>query len=1435
MTEPLTRNDSRENETLAPREAADEGKETVDGWVAGETESTPKSEVPPALSVTTPGTTEAFARQAQLKGGTEGGYFDSHAGGQSANVPTQELKVKQSQSQLVTPSTTNRSAIPTSTSNATAPGHIDLPDPKASLSVPTRPPPHTTQSSLSIESSTSTSTIRPESPNARPQRPSFPNQAFSALHSQDHGKYYLPPSARRGGPQPHQISTFASAIASLHSSGVRTANNSPAVTPSSGLFSTAGPPSAPAADGTESTGTYASPFLHFTHTHVPKETHVADVDVDPVSGRKLINHYEIIDELGRGTHGKVKLGRDLESPSAQPTYVAIKIVERFSKRRKLGRLGTTEDKVKKEVAILKKARHPNVVALLEVIDDPSRKKVYIVLEWVERGEINWRVKGPKEIAMIEARRFEREKSGNHSERALAEDSAVLTEAQRRLQREKRNQLKVYRQMKRGLQDAPEFWSVEMMGDNESEESEDDRLSRISSLTAQSDAGRLAVETPGRKASRTPSPLPPLGASTDSDPNYLSLTSEPETTSPTSDLDHSSARRPSSAFSMSGSMSGLEGTMYGPYDHIYNNQTSRVASLNSLTSSRSSTTDGLAKYANEVLDTPLDSELEYVPVMTMEQIRVAFRDTLLGLQYLHYQGIVHRDIKPPNLLATIDNRVKISDFGVSYLGRPVQEGEAGEDVSEAEAQDLGDEAKELAKTVGTPAFYAPELCTTDPTDEPMPVTKAIDVWALGVTLYCMLFGRTPFVDNEFVVMRQIADEEVYLPRRRLQPVDLKPKSRPNSHSRVWLPFSNGRRHELDLVYEEINDDLHDLMKRLLTKDPRKRITLEEVRHHPWVVADLSSPLQWLEETDPSRQSEGKKIEVSKEELNTAVVPLNLVERMRSGMKKILDRTGITRTRGQSNAGSVERGSPAGSANSSSSTISQDARRQSMRGDESIYSALHKYREGEHPLAKSLASTPENERHEQRYFDKMPKANGVEEVSNDLSKTPSRPSPPQRAMTVHSAADSMRTVTQSDYRKALAESPPPSPGLPGTPVALSSPGGNHLSGIFGGPSRLIKSVRERSTQPTRRHRTPSSSRASVEESDHHAEASIAVSHASAAGHVHAPEPLDHFTPNSSAHNSPASSRPHSVVSDHAQQQHLHPVDVGSISRKSSTSSLASVGRRIGETFRSGARSRSRRAPESSAEDWKRADEERVRKLVRQGKEDMERVKMSPYLGASPRAFDGGICPTSPDDLRPRRDDSRVPSLADSSNPDTPAYTPSEEFSPTNHAGQLPPALVSSSSDLGSAVSMSISNPSIPSVISEASSVDPGDELCQANGDEKREQSSDETLNPSPRSKPAPDELVDEGYSPDQEIALDTDRDEEEFDSSSDSDGGLVMSRRKSAARGHGLVVGTETPKERRGTGLSTRSKKSSRSGSNNTMKKVRTRESGDERRSMEISEE
>jgi serine/threonine protein kinase len=109
-----------------------------------------------------------------------------------------------------------------------------------------------------------------------------------------------------------------------------------------------------------------------------------------------------------------------------------------------------------------------------------------------------------------------------------------------------------------------------------------------------------------------------------------------------------------------------------------------------------------------------------PLLDEITSRRYFRDVVLGLEYcksyrehrkkkwkvidpkciifyvdeiVHFQGVVHRDIKPANLLLSRDGKVKISDFGVSYVCRG----------------DITDEV-ELAKTAGTPMFFAPELCS-----------------------------------------------------------------------------------------------------------------------------------------------------------------------------------------------------------------------------------------------------------------------------------------------------------------------------------------------------------------------------------------------------------------------------------------------------------------------------------------------------------------------------------------------------------------------------------------------------------------------------------------------------------------------------------------------------------------------------------------------------
>lgn len=108
-----------------------------------------------------------------------------------------------------------------------------------------------------------------------------------------------------------------------------------------------------------------------------------------------------------------------------------------------------------------------------------------------------------------------------------------------------------------------------------------------------------------------------------------------------------------------------------------------------------------------------------------------RQAALGLQYAHRRGMVHRDIKPHNLMRAHDGTTKILDFGLAML------------VSKAvEAQDTRPVHSELTASgsiVGTPDFMAPEQATDARSSD----TRS-DIYSLGATFYFLLSGRPPFV-------------------------------------------------------------------------------------------------------------------------------------------------------------------------------------------------------------------------------------------------------------------------------------------------------------------------------------------------------------------------------------------------------------------------------------------------------------------------------------------------------------------------------------------------------------------------------------------------------------------------------------------------------------------------------------------------------------------
>jgi serine/threonine protein kinase len=118
--------------------------------------------------------------------------------------------------------------------------------------------------------------------------------------------------------------------------------------------------------------------------------------LDKETGNKMLNNYMMLNELGRGCHGKVKLCIDTTTGEKW----AVKIMDKQLKHGFQSKLSMAHRlalncndiqllKIKKEIAILKKLNHDHVVRLKEVIDDPTSDKIYMVLEYLEGGDIIW--------------------------------------------------------------------------------------------------------------------------------------------------------------------------------------------------------------------------------------------------------------------------------------------------------------------------------------------------------------------------------------------------------------------------------------------------------------------------------------------------------------------------------------------------------------------------------------------------------------------------------------------------------------------------------------------------------------------------------------------------------------------------------------------------------------------------------------------------------------------------------------------------------------------------------------------------------------------------------------------------------------------------------------------------------------------------------------
>lgn len=166
------------------------------------------------------------------------------------------------------------------------------------------------------------------------------------------------------------------------------------------------------------------------------------------------------------------------------------------------------------------------------------------------------------------------------------------------------------------------------------------------------------------------------------------------------------------------------------------------------------------------------------------------DVASAIQYLHKSGIVHRDLKPENLLyadKSENARIKITDFGLAKKKNTTQN---------------------LQTACGTPSYVAPEILSKQS------YTAAVDLWSLGVILYILLCGFPPFHAEATADLYEL--------------------------------IKAGRYSFPEEYWGNISPEAKDLVRGLLTVDPTKRYTSDQVLAHPWVSGGAAPSTEFAPE-------------------------------------------------------------------------------------------------------------------------------------------------------------------------------------------------------------------------------------------------------------------------------------------------------------------------------------------------------------------------------------------------------------------------------------------------------------------------------------------------------------------------------------------------------------------------------------------------------------
>jgi non-specific serine/threonine protein kinase/serine/threonine-protein kinase len=197
-------------------------------------------------------------------------------------------------------------------------------------------------------------------------------------------------------------------------------------------------------------------------------------------------------------------------------------------------------------------------------------------------------------------------------------------------------------------------------------------------------------------------------------------------------------------------------------------------------------------------TPIDEHCDRQRLSISERLKL-FLTVCSAVQYAHQNFVVHRDIKPGNILVTPEGSIRLLDFGIAKLLDPESD-DAGETISVVQAM--------------TPEYASPEQLSG------LPVTTASDTYSLGVLLYVMLTGHKPFP------FRSRSPQEIgdtirnSEPRRPSSVVSIE-ETTPGGSQRKPVDIAVARGSRPDRLARDLSGDLDNILLMALRKEPERR--------------------------------------------------------------------------------------------------------------------------------------------------------------------------------------------------------------------------------------------------------------------------------------------------------------------------------------------------------------------------------------------------------------------------------------------------------------------------------------------------------------------------------------------------------------------------------------------------------------------------------------